>query len=737
MTKSDAEPVADDTWTVLDIIVRGNHIVTRVNGQPATDFVDTAAPIVRGHIALQVHGPETVVRFRKIEIKELPPADRTAAPPAAVFGGGQQIAGWGTPVDPLGDCKFTAENGGLTITVPGGQHNLHPAAPFQNVAAPRVLQKAKGDFDLQVQVLPSERPKPGTASNGINNSFVAAGLLVWRDSNNFVRWLRPPTVIRAGFIRHWKCSGKESQRCQKFYIDVPDRATFLRIERHDGRLSYQYSTDGSKWAVAPGSGTLWDGELDVGVAAVNTTTAAYVARFGMFEFKNLAAPPSPPPAVAPFDAAKAKEYQIAWANHIGVPVEFANGVGMSFRLIPPGEFTMGSDQEQIAKLKKDAREAKEGTNWDTVLDGEGPVHRVRLTRPYYLGECEVTVAQFRQFVQATGYKTECERNGKGGMVPTDTGDEKADPKASWRNPLNSPAKDDQPVLQMSWNDAQEFCRWLGQKEGRSYRLPTEAEWEFACRAGSAGRFSFGDDPFSQAQHAVFDQDGPAAAGSKKPNRFGLFDMEGNAWEWCADWYAAYSGTAVTDPQGPATGTDRVLRGGDFLHDWWVARPAVRVIWPPGESHFADGFRVAIVGDMKSKPPAEKPSTAVVQGLRELVAARDRALKTTQARVDAGHAPAVEQTFAQIELIEGQIRLASVEGDHAAVLSLLKDLVAHREDERRNVETLIEAGRATPGDLDQVDARLAEAKTRLAQAQPAAPGSAAPTAKPPNDAPKGP
>jgi formylglycine-generating enzyme required for sulfatase activity len=268
---------------------------------------------------------------------------------------------------------------------------------------------------------------------------------------------------------------------------------------------------------------------------------------------------------------------------------------MKLRLIPPGEFKMGSSREEIARLKKEIKEADERSPWLEAVERESAAHLVRLTRSYYLGVHEVTVAQFRRFVETTGYKTEVERDGKGGKIlHSETGAYTSDPKATWRNPARYAVKDDYPVVQVSWNDAQEFCRWLSKMEGRTYRLPTEAEWEFACRAGSAGRFSFGDDPFEQGRYVVFDQPAPQPVGSRRPNRFGLFDMEGNALEWCGDWYGGpYSAAAQADPQGAPDGTDRVTRGGGHDDPSWACRCAARSVDPPSDRLYDTGFRVAL------------------------------------------------------------------------------------------------------------------------------------------------
>ena len=178
----------------------------------------------------------------------------------------------------------------------------------------------------------------------------------------------------------------------------------------------------------------------------------------------------------PFDASEARRRQGETAQTIGRPIEMANSIGMKLRLIPAGAFMMGSPEDEKGRG-----------------NDEGPVHRVRITKPFYLGVYEVTVGQFRKFVDATGYKTEAETDGKGGWGYTGTEEKpfKQDPKYTWRDTGFSQSADS-PVVDVSWNDAAAFCEWLGRKEGMAYRLPTEAQWEYACRAGTLSRYSHGD-----------------------------------------------------------------------------------------------------------------------------------------------------------------------------------------------------------------------------------------------------
>jgi eukaryotic-like serine/threonine-protein kinase len=315
--------------------------------------------------------------------------------------------------------------------------------------------------------------------------------------------------------------------------------------------------------------------------------------------------PLPPTAVAPFDAAAAKRSQEAWAKHLKMPVVATNSLGMKLVLIPPGEFLMGFTAAEVEDLvgktklripKKGAREAIEER-----LRGASPQHRVTLTHPYLLGMNEVTVGQFGKFVKDAGYRTEAERSGVGATIYDPVVKRfYADPKANWHN-LGFPQTNDHPVGAVSWSDAVAFCEWLSRKEGRTYRLPTEAEWEFAGRAGTTTLTPYG--PGVTEQEAVFNRDKsgwPEPVGTRLANAFGLHDMIGNVWEWCADWYRPYVPGDQTDPPGPADGDERVLRGSCYNSDWIIGT-ANRHHRNPDAAAMAFGFRV--VCEVAPPPPS--------------------------------------------------------------------------------------------------------------------------------------
>ncbi|MBC7820827.1 MAG: SUMF1/EgtB/PvdO family nonheme iron enzyme, partial [Planctomycetaceae bacterium] len=249
----------------------------------------------------------------------------------------------------------------------------------------------------------------------------------------------------------------------------------------------------------------------------------------------------PPLAAIPFDAEAAKQHQTAWAKHLNMPEEVENSIGMKLQLIPPGEFLMGAPDDDA-----DAQPA------------EKPQHKVRLTKPFLIGITEVTVGQFRKFVDETKYVTQAESDGKGAF----------DIRPQQRNPANVwktfSEADEQPVRCVSWEDAQRFCEWLGKQEGRTYRLPTDAEWEFACRAGTTTKYSFGNDfDETKANGTLPNQGAPIRPVAQYPaNPFGLFDMHGNAHEICWDGGRSFSTEDVVDPVGPIEQSPTVVvRGG--------------------------------------------------------------------------------------------------------------------------------------------------------------------------------
>lgn len=279
--------------------------------------------------------------------------------------------------------------------------------------------------------------------------------------------------------------------------------------------------------------------------------------------------------------------------------EIQNSVGMKFVLIRAGNFRMGT-----------ADEVKVADTW------EKPQHRVQITRPYYLGKFEVTRGEFRKFVEKTDYQTEAERSDIDGVGYS--GDKQRPFVAlrgfNWRN-TGREENDNYPVVNVSWNDAVAFCEWLTKVEGKEYRLPTEAEWEWACRGGTIGPWSFGDKETDLPKFAnVLDLSAKAEAlivvdemqwndgfpftaevGKFKPNPFGLYDMHGNVTEWCQDKYSEtyYAVSPIKDPRGPEESSTRVVRGGSWYLRAFDCRSACRAGTEPFRRFFNVGFRVAL------------------------------------------------------------------------------------------------------------------------------------------------
>ncbi len=255
------------------------------------------------------------------------------------------------------------------------------------------------------------------------------------------------------------------------------------------------------------------------------------------------------------------------------PEPITNSLGMQLMHVPAGGFRMGSEDN----------------------DDEKPVHEVTISKPFRLAACETSNAEYRAFVEATG------RPEPGVAV------EAKKQVRPWQNRMFSAA--DQPVVCVTWDDAVAFCEWLSEKEGARYRLPTEAEWEYACRAGTQTRFYWGDEPAGREeayfaepwpeetkeaddwQETPWGRFGTVGVRCEERNPHGLCHMPGNVWEWTADWYGGYVAEAQTDPSGPAEGEQRVTRGGSLFHRSRVATASARRAMPPGSCCRNRGFRV--------------------------------------------------------------------------------------------------------------------------------------------------
>ena len=251
--------------------------------------------------------------------------------------------------------------------------------------------------------------------------------------------------------------------------------------------------------------------------------------------------------------------------------KITNSIGMKLVLIPKGTFMMGSPESEEGRDKNENQ------------------HEVTISKEYYLGVCEVTQAQYEKVL---------------GKNPS-----------LCQGALDGNENADRPVEKVSWDDAVEFCTKLSdlpeeKKVGRVYRLPTEAQWEYACRAGSKTAYSFGESSQSIGDYAwCFENSNNPThpVGQKKPNAWGLYDMPGNVFEWCSDWYDQYPKGAVgDDPTGPKEGSRRVYRGGAWRYDAALCRSAIRFRADPSDRNVNLGFRVALSSSgIPKSPEADK------------------------------------------------------------------------------------------------------------------------------------
>ena len=253
-----------------------------------------------------------------------------------------------------------------------------------------------------------------------------------------------------------------------------------------------------------------------------------------------------------------------------------------------GVFTMGSPENEVGRSQDETQ------------------HQVKLS-DFYICKYAVSVAEFKKFIDGKKYVTDAEK-GDGSYVWN--GKEwKKEKGINWRFGVSgkerTPAEYDHPVVHVSWNDAVAYCGWLSEQTGKTFRLPTEAEWEYACRAGTSTPFSTGEnlttDQANYDGNYLYNNNKKGLFGEStvpvnyfQPNNLGLYNMHGNVWEWCNDWYGNYPASPQTNPKGPSTGTRRVYRGGSWFSNAASCRSDYRSFITPDGSNYYLGLRLLFV-----------------------------------------------------------------------------------------------------------------------------------------------
>lgn len=287
--------------------------------------------------------------------------------------------------------------------------------------------------------------------------------------------------------------------------------------------------------------------------------------------------------------------------------QHTNSIGISFVRIPAGSFMMGAGD--------DDREAGAA---------EKPRHRVTITRPFYLARHEVTLAQWEAVMGSSPYTAQ-----------------RSNPYYDLPGMAERLRKPSNPAT-VSWNDAQDFIRRLNEREGHDrYRLPTEAEWEYAARAGTTTAYSFGNDARQLGRYAWYGEDFASGAthpvGQKLPNPWGLYDVHGNVWEWVQDWYseAYYANSPASDPPGPATGTSRTVRGGSWHVTSGSWRSSFRKPYAPDYRGISIGFRLLLEEEAAPSRRSQSPMSQVPteqQAVHALYSRMHRAMVASDTRL---------------------------------------------------------------------------------------------------------
>jgi serine/threonine protein kinase/formylglycine-generating enzyme required for sulfatase activity len=597
-------------WFTEEVIAQGNRFTIKVNGQTTAIYRDEKEISASGHIALQQNNPKTIVEFRKIEIKELSVDGLAEVPVVSADGylslfNGKSLSGWSA--DPSQQGAWHLENGLLVGGGPAGASFLYSdRADYKNFRL-RIEARLKGDAYSGLWVR-TEVP-PGNAVSRTPTSGYKVELREPADRR----------TSRTGTIRAATKGPEGGPSYSGFAPNEP------MVE--PGRwFTLEVVAEGKRvWVLVNGeraAATNWfkRDQYSSGRIALQQHVGKPSIEIRKIEIKELAdssaspvaggpktgAPPMDKDAlIAPFEEPDAKAGQQKWANRLGKTVNWTNTIQMQFQLIPPGQFTMGKGES----------------------GRDGPAHTVRIMRPFYFGTYEVTRGQFAKFVAGDSqFKTRAERDKGGHRLENIDKRTKWDGKHqyTWKKP-GFPQENSHPVVDVTWDDAREFCEWLSRTEGKTYRLPTEAEWEYAARAGTTAGHYGGDRAQDLTQianypdastksrfpewHPLETSDGfifTSPVGQFRPNNFGLYDTLGNVLEWCADWNDNdyYRTSPQDDPPGPSAGRHRIARGGSF-----ASLSDVSGRWTMTQNHHVPDLGFRVVCEIPKAPEPVEPASA--------------------------------------------------------------------------------------------------------------------------------
>jgi len=386
-----------------------------------------------------------------------------------------------------------------------------------------------------------------------------------------------------GSVRLWDVSEGKLHKLMRGHLGAVSATLFS----HDGTRIFSAGHDGRivVWDVSSGvrlhewqfPGSVFGLALAADgrhLAAANANGTISILRLP----KDLAVP-------QPLAATQAQEQQRATAKKVGMPVQITNSISMKLNLIPAGRFLMGSPEEEPGRLAN-----------------ESPRHSAVIPQPFFMGTHDVTVGQFRRFVEAAKYRTEAESDGRGAFS-RETSAWAQRPDRNWLK-VEFAQEDDHPVVNVSSKDADAFCKWLSGREKKTYRLPSEAEWEYACRAGGQTAFTFG--ATLEAKHANYISSGgkTTRVGAFPPNAFGLFDMHGNVSQWCAETYTdgyrrdRFGSDALLPADRPG-----IARGGS----WFSASSACRCAYRdnPAREYRSSALGFRVVCEVSAGTTSEK------------------------------------------------------------------------------------------------------------------------------------